>query len=120
MILIWNKGGKPAVRLWTWLKLIRNNFIQLFFLHSEKWDVNSYPPLQISELCLQNNQLEDENGMLSEKNAQNIVEMENLHQQLAELIKEHEMREVFPAKEKNEVNSVSWQAVVVTVVVASS
>ncbi|XP_070835085.1 ninein isoform X1 [Chaetodon trifascialis] len=57
---------------------------------------------QISELRLQNQQLEDDNGFLSEKDAQNIAAIENLRQQLAELIKENERREVFPAEEKNE------------------
>ncbi|XP_070698807.1 ninein [Pempheris klunzingeri] len=56
---------------------------------------------QISELHLQSQQLEDENGMLSEKNVQNIADMEKLRQQLTELIKEHERREVFPAEERN-------------------
>lgn len=60
--------------------------------------------LQISELCLQSQELEDENRMLSEKDAQNIADMENLRQQLAELIKENERREAMPAEEKNEVN----------------
>ncbi|KAM6917147.1 uncharacterized protein nin [Lycodopsis pacificus] len=56
---------------------------------------------QISELHLQSQQLGDENGMLSEKNAQNISDMENLRQQLAELIKENERREAFTAEEKH-------------------
>ncbi|KAM9341421.1 uncharacterized protein nin [Symphorus nematophorus] len=56
---------------------------------------------QISELRLQCQQLEDENGALSEKDAQNIADMENLRQQLAELIKESERREAFSAEEKN-------------------
>ncbi|KAG7229144.1 hypothetical protein INR49_013087 [Caranx melampygus] len=46
-------------------------------------------------------QLEDENGMLSEKNTQNIADMENLRQQLVELMKENERREAFPAEEKH-------------------
>ncbi|XP_056249982.1 ninein isoform X2 [Seriola aureovittata] len=56
---------------------------------------------QISELRQQSQQLDDENGMLSEKNAQNIADMENLRQQLVELMKENERREAFPAEEKN-------------------
>ncbi|XP_074548898.1 uncharacterized protein nin isoform X1 [Halichoeres trimaculatus] len=56
---------------------------------------------QIAELRLQSQQLEDENGLLSEKNAQNIVAIENLRQQLAELMKDDERREAFPADEKN-------------------
>lgn len=42
--------------------------------------------------------------MLSEKNTQNIADMENLRQQLVELMKENERREAFPAEEKNKVN----------------
>ncbi|KAK9534031.1 hypothetical protein VZT92_009106 [Zoarces viviparus] len=56
---------------------------------------------QISELHLQSQQLGDENGMLSEKNAQNISDMESLRQQLAELTKENERKEAFTAEEKN-------------------
>uniref|UniRef100_A0A8C9Z5F7 Ninein (GSK3B interacting protein) n=1 Tax=Sander lucioperca TaxID=283035 RepID=A0A8C9Z5F7_SANLU len=58
-------------------------------------------PLQISELRLQSQQFEDKNVMLSKKNAQNISDMENLRQQLAELMKENERREVYTAEEKN-------------------
>ncbi|XP_035850754.1 ninein isoform X2 [Sander lucioperca] len=56
---------------------------------------------QISELRLQSQQFEDKNVMLSKKNAQNISDMENLRQQLAELMKENERREVYTAEEKN-------------------
>lgn len=56
---------------------------------------------QIAELRLQSQQMEDANGMLSEKNAQNTVGMESLRQQLAELIKENERREAASAEEKN-------------------
>ncbi|XP_032355580.1 ninein isoform X1 [Etheostoma spectabile] len=56
---------------------------------------------QISELRLQSQQFEDKNVTLSEKNAQNISDMENLRQQLAELMKENERREVYTAEEKN-------------------
>lgn len=66
-----------------------------------------YILLQITELRLQSQQLEDENGLLSEKNAQNIVAIENLRQQLAELLKDDERKEAFPAEEKNKVNRVS-------------
>ncbi|KAM6969178.1 uncharacterized protein nin isoform 2-T2 [Tautogolabrus adspersus] len=45
---------------------------------------------QISELRLQSQQLEDENGMLSKKNAQNTVDMETLRQQPAELLKDED------------------------------
>ncbi len=92
---------------WKLIILSLHNYFILSFT-AIQWNVNCYPP-QISELCLQNHQLEDENGILFEKNAQNITEMENLQQQLAELIKEKERRELFPAEEKNEVNSVWWQ-----------
>ncbi|XP_028421086.1 ninein isoform X2 [Perca flavescens] len=57
---------------------------------------------QISELRLQSQQFEDKNVMLSEKNAQNISDMENLRQQLAELMRENERREVCAAEEKNQ------------------
>ncbi|XP_041827280.1 ninein isoform X2 [Melanotaenia boesemani] len=49
---------------------------------------------EISELRLQSQLLESENGLLTEKNTQNFAEMESLQQQLAELIKEK-------AEEKN-------------------
>lgn len=44
--------------------------------------------------------------MLLEKNAQNISDIENLRQQLAELTKENESREVLATKEKNKVSGV--------------
>ncbi|KAL6105236.1 nin [Pungitius sinensis] len=56
---------------------------------------------QISKLHLQSKRLEDEKVMLLEKNAQNISDIENLRQQLAELIKENESREALSAEEKN-------------------
>ncbi|XP_040056331.2 uncharacterized protein nin isoform X6 [Gasterosteus aculeatus] len=56
---------------------------------------------QISKLQLQSQRLEDEKVMLLEKNAQNISDIENLRQQLAELTKENESREVLATKEKN-------------------
>ncbi|KAK2826598.1 hypothetical protein Q5P01_020812 [Channa striata] len=56
---------------------------------------------EISELLLQSQQLQEENGMLSETNVQNIAEMENLRQQLAEMQNEKERREEFPSEEKN-------------------
>ncbi|KAJ7988723.1 hypothetical protein DPEC_G00312180 [Dallia pectoralis] len=43
---------------------------------------------QIADLRLRNQQLEDENGLLSEKNAQNAAGMEGLSQQLEELQRE--------------------------------
>ncbi|XP_068608338.1 ninein [Brachionichthys hirsutus] len=57
---------------------------------------------QISELRLQKQRLVDDNEMLSEKDAENVAEVENLQQQLAELMKESERREAFPAEEKTE------------------
>ncbi|XP_041668670.1 ninein isoform X2 [Cheilinus undulatus] len=48
---------------------------------------------QVTELRLQSQQLEDENGILSEKNAQNIVDIENLRRQLAALMKDEEQAE---------------------------
>ena len=53
--------------------------------------------------------------MLSEKNVQNIADMENLRQQLAELIEENERREVFPAEERNKVNDGCGRLMVVMV-----
>ncbi|KAM4543125.1 uncharacterized protein nin isoform 2-T2 [Odontesthes bonariensis] len=44
---------------------------------------------QISELRLQSQQLEDEKGMLTERNARTVADVENLQQQLAELIQEN-------------------------------
>lgn len=61
------------------------------------------PLVQLSELRLESQQLKEENGMLSEKSVQNIAEIDNLRQQLVELIKENERREVFPVEEKNKV-----------------
>lgn len=55
---------------------------------------------------MQSRQLEDENGMLSEKDARNIAVMEDLRQQLAELITENDRRESVLADEKNEVSGV--------------
>lgn len=63
-------------------------------------------PLQIAALRLQSQQLEDANGMLSEKNAQNTADAVSLRQQLAELIKENESREASSAEEKNKVNGI--------------
>lgn len=79
--------------------LCKNVFVQFKSLTSS-------PRLQISELLLQSRQLEDENGMLSEKDARNIAVMEDLRQQLAELIKENDRRESVLADEKNEVSCV--------------
>ncbi|XP_062253733.1 ninein isoform X4 [Platichthys flesus] len=56
---------------------------------------------QIAELTLQGQQLEGENGILSERHFQNIADKENLRQQLAELMKEKKRREVLPAEDKN-------------------
>ncbi|XP_026154680.1 ninein isoform X2 [Mastacembelus armatus] len=56
---------------------------------------------QISELRLQNQKLEDDSIMLSERNVQNIADMETLRQQLEELIKENDSREALSAEEKD-------------------
>uniref|UniRef100_A0A3B5B5F7 Ninein n=1 Tax=Stegastes partitus TaxID=144197 RepID=A0A3B5B5F7_9TELE len=66
-------------------------------LNKEKFEAGRAAEIfkkQISEL-------QDENGILSEENTQNVAEMESLRQQLAELIKENERREAFPAEERN-------------------
>ncbi|XP_068195515.1 ninein isoform X6 [Antennarius striatus] len=60
---------------------------------------------QISDLCLQKQQLEDENRMLSEKDAENVGEVENLRLQLVDLIKENKGREVFPTEERTELEA---------------
>ncbi|MED6289378.1 hypothetical protein CHARACLAT_002177, partial [Characodon lateralis] len=56
---------------------------------------------QISELHFQSQQLEDDNGILTEKNAQSVADIESLREQLAALIQENEMRETFHSEEKN-------------------
>ena len=61
--------------------------------------------LQISELHLQSRQLEDENGMLLEKNAQSAADAEVLRQKLAELMRESQRREALPAEEKSKVSA---------------
>nr|XP_046223466.1 ninein-like isoform X2 [Oncorhynchus gorbuscha] len=48
---------------------------------------------QISVLCLRSQQLEDENGLLSEKNTQNAAGVEGLSQQLGELLRHCERQE---------------------------
>ncbi|CAJ1074829.1 ninein isoform X1 [Xyrichtys novacula] len=57
---------------------------------------------QITELRLQSQQLEDQNGLLTERNAQNIADIENLRQQLEEVMKDDERTEGFSA-ERNKV-----------------
>lgn len=52
---------------------------------------------------LHSQQLEDENRMLSEKDARNIAETETLRQQLAELM-ERPQREAPPEEDKREVS----------------
>ncbi|XP_038141079.1 ninein isoform X2 [Cyprinodon tularosa] len=56
---------------------------------------------RISELQLQSQQLEDDKGTLTEKNAQSVADTEGLREQLAELIKENKKREAFYSEEKN-------------------
>lgn len=53
---------------------------------------------------MQSQQLEDENGMLMETNAQSAADMKSLQQQLAELMKETQRREAFPPEEKAKVS----------------
>lgn len=66
--------------------------------------------LQILELCLQGQQLEDENRTLADKDAQNLSELESLRQQLTQLVKEtqHREAEAMPAEDKMEVSRASW------------
>lgn len=66
--------------------------------------------LQVSQMHLQSQQLEDKNRMLSEKDAQNIAEMETLRQQLAELMEDGEKREASPEEDKSQVMGVCCQA----------
>ncbi|XP_034418498.1 ninein isoform X2 [Cyclopterus lumpus] len=56
---------------------------------------------QISELHQQSRRLEDEKTMLSEKNAQNISDMQSLRRQLSEKLKESERREALTAEEED-------------------
>lgn len=63
---------------------------------------------QVSRLHLQSQQLADENRTLTEKDAQNIAEMETLQQQLAELMEDGKKREAGPKEDKSEVNGV-WR-----------
>ncbi|KAK5857997.1 hypothetical protein PBY51_011200 [Eleginops maclovinus] len=55
---------------------------------------------QISELRSQSRLLEEQNGKLSEKNSQNVSEVENLQQQISDLLEENGRREAFNAREK--------------------
>lgn len=64
--------------------------------------------LQVSRMHLQSQQLEDKNRTLSERDAQNIAEMETLRQQLAELMEHGEKREAFPEEDKSKVKGV-WR-----------
>ncbi|KAM4626063.1 uncharacterized protein nin isoform 1-T1 [Polymixia lowei] len=57
---------------------------------------------QISELRLRSQQLQDENELLSEKNAQNAADVEEMSRQLAALMKENERRDAAPAEERTE------------------
>lgn len=61
--------------------------------------------LQISDLHSQSHQLEDDNGFLAEKNAQSVADIESLREQLAELMKENEMREALHSEEKTKVGN---------------
>ncbi|KAM3594177.1 uncharacterized protein V6R79_003649 [Siganus canaliculatus] len=58
---------------------------------------------QISDLRSQSQQLVDENKMLSERDAQNVADIQTLRQELAELMRDSERREeVVPAEERSE------------------
>lgn len=67
---------------------------------------NCFSSLQIAELHFQSLQLEDENNKLSEKNIQNVADMEHLQKQLEELMEEREKREALPSEDKNMVTRV--------------
>ncbi|XP_034418501.1 ninein isoform X5 [Cyclopterus lumpus] len=60
---------------------------------------------QISELHQQSRRLEDEKTMLSEKNAQNISDMQSLRRQLSEKLKESERREALTAEEEDKLSA---------------
>ncbi|XP_029937992.1 ninein isoform X2 [Myripristis murdjan] len=57
---------------------------------------------QISELHLRSQQLEDENGLLMEKQAQNAADVQELSQQLVTLTKENERTETMSAEERTQ------------------
>ncbi|XP_056151926.1 ninein isoform X2 [Lampris incognitus] len=57
---------------------------------------------QISELRHRSQQLEEENVLLTEKNAQNAAEVEELSQQVVELIKENERRKAVPDEDETQ------------------
>lgn len=59
---------------------------------------------QIFELCLHSRQLEEEKRKLSDRDAQNLSELENLRQQLTELKSETQRRDSIPAEDKIEVS----------------
>ncbi|KAI9537687.1 hypothetical protein NQZ68_022349 [Dissostichus eleginoides] len=61
---------------------------------------------RISELRSQSRQLEEQNGKLSEKNSQNLSDVENLQQQLSDLLEESQRREAFTAHEKSKADRV--------------
>lgn len=65
---------------------------------------------QVSRLHLQSQQLADENRLLTEKDAQNIAEMETLQQQLAELVEDGKKREAAPKQDKSQVNGARCRA----------
>lgn len=60
--------------------------------------------VQISELCLQRQQLQKENRALSEKDVQNVADMETLRRHLSELIEENERKEEMPPEDRYEVS----------------
>lgn len=64
------------------------------------------------ELCLHSQQLEEEKRTLSDKDAQNLSDLENLRQQLMEMTKEIQRRESMPAEDKMEVSWWAWRVLV--------
>ncbi|XP_061699449.1 ninein [Syngnathoides biaculeatus] len=57
---------------------------------------------QMSDLHSRSRQLQNENGMLADKNARSLADVEELKRQLAELIKDNEKKVLFTGEEKRE------------------
>lgn len=87
-------SARPLISLW-WIGLI--------FMKAANSGLKM-SLLQILELCLHSRQLEEEKRKLSDKDAHNLSELENLRQQLTELMSETQRRESLPADEKMEVS----------------
>lgn len=103
---------KKQVNVTLSLKKIKVPKYNFLYIHS----ANVSPLPQVVELRSQSQQLEDEKEMLSDKNAENIADMEKLKHQLAELMKENERREAFSSDEKNKVNGLFCDRFVVVMV----